>query len=237
MVFNYTTEEQDTPSLIPQAITLCRCHVECAVRLNETRSLLQQFYARGALRLQRRIDHQQPGAQFHTSAARSTARRPVGPFCHLKSSLIVKSPRGKFASRDKNWRSPSAHLAHRIDLLLRARRARRLHAFLFLDERHERAPFTAATIAESPRPHFQADPACIGAFRPHAPVGGFAKRVVARRRDYVVVALILAAETTREYSKMHSREDQIYLANAICAIDAQFNFDIFQSSSKRSAYL
>lgn len=101
--------------------------------------------------------------------------------------------REKFVSTAKE-----SHLAHRISQLLRARRARRLRAFLLLNERHERAPFTTATIAESPRSHFQATSACVGALRPYAPVGGFAKRVVARRRDYdVVVALLLASGRNR----------------------------------------
>lgn len=179
------------------SLTLRRCHVERTVRLNETRPLLEQLHARGAFRLQRRVDYQQPGPQFHTFAAGSTARRPDRPVRHLKSSSDVINYRTTYLCLAAS-RTP--HLADRIGLLFRSCLTWRLHAFLLLDERHERTPLAAAAVAEPPRPHFQADPARARTLGPLAPFGGLAKRIVPRR-DHVVVALLLAPEITDTSSR------------------------------------
>lgn len=89
----------------------------------------------------------------------------------------------------------TAYPADRIDLLLRSRRARWSHAFVFLDERHKWASFTATTIAESPRAHFYPYSARVRTFGPLAPLGGFAKWVpAASRRNHIIVAFFLASE-------------------------------------------
>lgn len=179
-------------------LTLCRCHIKGTIRLNETRPLLEQFYARGAFRLQWRVNYQQPGSQFYTFAAGSTAWWPIGPVRHLKSSSsnVVNYRIMNFYFAVCRFWTP--HPAHRIKLLFRSCLTRWFHAFLLLNERHKRTPFTTAAITESPRSHFQTDPACIGTLGPLAPFGSLAKRV-ALQRNHIVIALLLAPEITHRH--------------------------------------
>lgn len=103
----------------------------------------------------------------------------------------------------------NSYLAHRIEQLFRSRLARWFHAFLLLDERHKRAPFASATVAEPPCSHFQTDPARVRTLGPFAPFGDFAKWI-ALRRNYIIFTLLLSPEII--YQSHVCVKNQIYLA-------------------------
>lgn len=129
-------------------------------------------------------------------ATSRTSLSPKNHHCHHSiddsgSVLIIESA---FISRLVDVEHVP-HLAHGISLLFRLRGTRRSHTLFLLDECHERAPFAALAIAEPPRAHLQADPARVRALRPLAPLGGLTKRVAARGRNHVVVALFLSPGT------------------------------------------
>lgn len=107
-------------------------HVEGAISLHQTRSLLKQLHFRRTFLLLSWVHHQQSGPQLHPFSAGCAAWRPIRPI---------------------------SYLARRIDLLFQARWTRWLHAFYFLNEEDVRTPFTTHTIVELPRPHLITYPA------------------------------------------------------------------------------
>lgn len=105
----------------------------------------------------------------------------------------------------RNEERRSTYLARRIGLLLRVQRTGWSIAYNFLNDRHQRTPFSTHDIDELSRSQTHPDSAARRALGPFAPIGGLAESIV--HWEYIAeVGLLFPSKNLYTYSSSVLRD-------------------------------